>query len=167
MLRGEDVIVLLDLCGAEDPVTVRAVAARTLLPIANVQRSLRRLEEARLIAGRRPLRGNVAEFLRHALPYALPATPGGETRGVPTAWAAEPLASALTAPGPLPPVWADPAGTVRGLAVPPLHRVAPRLAVERPALGEQLALVDAIRMGEARTRTLATRLLFDRIGLGR
>ena len=166
MLRGEDVIVLLDLCDRDATRTVRAIAERTSLPIANIHRSLKRLEEARLIADdRTPLRANAAEFLRHALRYLAPVAPGRATRGTPTAWAAPPLNAELSSDDPLPPVWPDLAGTVRGAAVAPLHPYVPRAARANPELGEQLALVDAIRMGDARTRTLATTRLLERVGL--
>jgi hypothetical protein len=166
MLRGDDVIVLLDLLGGDDRPTVRVIAARTGLPLATVHRALGRLAAARLVDdARRPVRANVAEFLAHALRYLLPAVPGGEVRGTPTAWAAAPLAAEIAADDPLPPVWPDPDGGVRGLAVAPLHPAAVRAARTNPELAARLALVDAIRIGDARVRGVATRLLLARTGL--
>lgn len=55
----------------------------------------------------------------------------------------------------LPPVWPDPAGTVRGESFEPLHRAAPEAARRDPGLYELLALLDALRGGRARERKLA------------
>jgi hypothetical protein len=68
-------------------------------------------------------------------------------------------------PTDLPPVWPDPRGRQRGIAVTPLHPAVPVLARRDPKLAELLALVDAIRMGDARVRGLATKLLGQRLAL--
>lgn len=86
-----------------------------------------------------------------------------KTRGIPTAWAALPLADELAPPSDLPPVWPDPEGRQRGIAVAPLHPSVPKLARRDRDLVERLALIDAIRMGDARIRGLATKLLSTRL----
>ena len=133
---------------------------------------------SRPIAGRRPQvaaaglldalsrRVNVAqgeEFLVHGVKYVFPAVLGGETRGIPTAWAAPPLAEQLAPSNDLPPVWPDPRGDIRGIALEPLHDSAPEIARRDPALAERLALIDAIRLGDPRIRGLATKLLHERL----
>jgi hypothetical protein len=45
----------------------------------------------------------------------------------------------------------------------PLYPSAPAAALRSPALYEYLALFDALRMGNARERTLAEKLLEERI----
>jgi hypothetical protein len=88
----------------------------------------------------------------------------GETRGVPTAWATEPLIGRLASPpGELPPVWPDARGTARGLALLPIHDTAPAAARLNPVMAERLALVDALRLGDARVRGLAAELLTQRL----
>jgi len=61
------------------------------------------------------------------------------------------------------PVWPDPQGRQRGIAITPLHPAVPELARRDPELAERLALIDAIRMGDARIRGLAARLLGQRL----
>jgi hypothetical protein len=106
-----------------------------------------------------PVRPNLLEFIVHGVRYIWPATPGPVKRGVPTAFGAEPLASQLTvAPGEAP-VWALPTGNARGPTLSPLYRTAPQAALSDPGLHRLLALVDALRTGRARERTLAAKLM--------
>ncbi len=90
---------------------------------------------------------------------------GSGVRGVPTSWAAEPLKEELDEPGSLPPVWPYFEGTVRGLALEPLHPMVPKAALADPELWQRLALVDALRSNDsARIMQLAAKLLKERIG---
>lgn len=83
---------------------------------------------------------------------------------MPTAWAAEPLLGRIASqPGELPPVWPDAHAASRGLALRPLHQAAPEAARRDPQLGERLALVDALRLGDARTLGVAADLLSKRL----
>ncbi len=165
MLKGQDILVLLGLARSAGDWTVRSLAARLSYDVAGVQRALRRLEGAGLYdAGRRRInRSRAEEFLLHAVQYVFPEQPAGESRGLPTAWAAEPLASHIADASELPPVWPDPHGAVRGLAVEPLHRSVPSAARDDPYLAELLTLVDAVRIGDARVRGVASELLSARI----
>ena len=56
-------------------------------------------------------------------------------------------------------------GSVRGLALYPLYPSVPEAAARNPALGEMLALFDAVRGGNARERTLALSLLDERLAV--
>ena len=69
-----------------------------------------------------------------------------------------------SAPDDLPPVWPDAQAEGRGLALRPLHPAVPEAARRDPQLGESLALVDALRLGDARTRGVAAELLSKRVG---
>jgi len=106
-----------------------------------------------------PIRPNLLEFVLHGVRYIWPAVPGPVKRGVPTAFGAEPLASRLTAASGEAPVWAHPAGGARGPTLSPLYRTAPQAALADPALHRLLALLDALRAGRARERTLAAKLM--------
>jgi hypothetical protein len=103
------------------------------------------------------------EFLLHGVKYVFPAKLGSETRGIPTAWAAMPLAAQLAPVSELPPIWPHPAGETRGIAFEPLHPIVPEAALRDNALRERLALVDALRGGDARARGLAEDLLMERL----
>ena len=166
MLNGQDIVVLLKLAGQVEDWTVRSLEADLGIPRAGVHRSLQRLSAAGLydLERRRTNLSQAEEFLVHAVKYLFPPEMNGESRGVPTAWAAPPLADQLAPPSDLPPVWPDPQGRERGLAVTPLHPAVPELARRDPELAERLALVDAIRMGDARVRGLAAEILVQRLG---
>lgn len=162
MLRSVDLVVLLGLL--RNPAgkwTVRSLAGELYLPPATVQRALERLAVVRVFdAGRRRVNvGACEELFVHALRFVAPVVVGGETRGLPTAWAAPPLVGHLSGNDDLPPVWPDPLGEVRGLEVEPLHPRIVSLAQADAEMYELLALVDGLRVGDARVRALAVRLL--------
>jgi DNA-binding transcriptional MocR family regulator len=144
---------------------LRSLADRLGVKHSKVQRSIERLERAGLYdAQRRTIIPHAAdEFLLHALKYLHPIREGAPTRGVPTAWAALPLSDEIATPVELPPVWPDPHGTVRGLSVEPLDDALPCLATDWPEIAEMAALLDALRLGDARVRDAATRHLRERL----
>ena len=106
-----------------------------------------------------PVRPNLLEFILHGVRYVWPTTPGPVKRGVPTAFGAEPLASQLRAAPGEAPVWPHPTGNAKGPSLTPLYRSAPQAALTDPALHRLLALVDALRIGRARERSLAAKLM--------
>lgn len=112
---------------------------------------------------RHVIRSNLEEFLVHALPFLLPVEPGPVGRVIPTAWGAEPLRSLIVSGDDPPPVWPDPRGSGRGPQVAPVSELAPALAQGDRRLGEWFALIDGIRIGRARERTLAADELRKRI----
>ncbi|MCJ7602760.1 MAG: hypothetical protein MUO63_14840 [Desulfobulbaceae bacterium] len=109
---------------------------------------------------------NLEEFLIHGLKYVFWVKPGEMTRGMLTAYAAPPLdniiAQRWSSEEP-PLVWPDPEGEVRGMALEPLYKKAPKAAKKDNEFYELLALVDAIRSGRARERELAIKELEVRL----
>ncbi len=98
------------------------------------------------------------EFLLHGVRYSFPAIRTKRQRGVPTAHAAPVLRNVFDSDiDPL--VWPSPIGTVVGTALQPLIPSAALLASRHPALYDALALVDAIRVGNARDREVAGQML--------
>lgn len=94
--------------------------------------------------------------------YAFPASPGPIVRGMPTAYAAPPLAEKISSDE-LPPVWPDPNELVRGYSVEPLYSSVPVAVKCDSRFYELAALVDALRIGRARERNLAGEVLKERI----
>ncbi len=92
-----------------------------------------------------------------------PATQGGLSRGVPTGYAAYPLNEQIRPGSDPPPVWPWKKGTARGIAFHPLYPSVPDAAERIPALGELLALFDAVRGGSAREQAVALTLLEERL----
>lgn len=167
MLLPRDVLVALVLHTLDDPGRpYERLAKDTALASSTLQRSVKRLTDAGLLTpDRRVRRADLLEFLTHGVRYAYYASPGPPTRGMPTAHAAPPLNRQLA--GGETPVWPDPLGTARGYALEPLDKAAPEAARRNPALYELLALVDAIRVGQARERKLATQELNQRLAPGK
>lgn len=161
VLRGQDIVVLVRLLGVPPSVTIQWIADSLGSDIASVHRSLKRLEEVQLVLpDRRVAIPQAEEFLSHGLRYVFPARFKGESRGVETAWAAFPLSTKFALSDSPPPVWPHPGGQVRGIALEPLHPSVPAAALLDSELHERLALVDALRLSDARVRREASEALF-------
>ena len=102
-------------------------------------------------------------FVISGAPYAYPAVRGEATIGFPTSHAVPPLSEQIQPSAELPPVWPHQEGTLRGQGVLPLYENLPLAAVDDSKLYELLALFDALRIGQARERELAKKLLEQRL----
>jgi len=162
--RSLDVVVLLKLLIVAPGKTYAQLSQELGISASEIHAAVRRSMEAGLVGSdtRAPLRKPLEDYLLHGVRYAFPAMLGSISRGMPTAYAAPPLSAQITSDD-LPPVWPDPEGTVRGLALEPLYRTVPRAAKSDPKLYELLALVDALRVGRARERKLAEKELKQRL----
>lgn len=177
MLKAQDVLVLLKLVASHDPEpSFNRLAVELDMSPSEVHQAIQRARHAGLMTTEASKVGKhkksvtnqaLLEFLVHGLKYVFPAKRGGETRGMPTAHAAPPLAQKFVrvASRELPPVWPDPAGDVRGLEFLPLYRSVPIAAKRDAELYRLLALVDAIRGGRARERQLAQKELAKHLGV--
>lgn len=171
MVKKPDIYVLSGLLAHEGKWSYRSLADRLHVPHPVVQRALARAQEAGLYsADRRELHlPHFEEYAIHALRFVAPVQLGGVVPGIPAAWAAEPMASAIHSSGEEPPpVWPHAQGRVRGQAIEPLHSAAPEAVDAWPELGAILALLDSLRAGDSRVRQVAeellARLLLDRAG---
>jgi hypothetical protein len=166
-LKPQDIVVLLKLLVSSGRVLpFHQLAGQLAMSASEVHASVGRAMAARLVNMAsdhlQVTKAALKEFLLHGAKYAFPATLGATTRGVPTAYAAPPLATLVTQPDELPPVWPDPSGERRGTALYPLYPTVPQAARADPALYECLALFDALRSGAARERQIASQLLSDK-----
>ena len=162
MVKAPDIYVLAGLLAEDQQWSYRSLAERLRVPHSVVQRSLTRARGADLYsAERREVHvPHFEEFAIHALRFIAPAHLGPLMPGVPAAWAAEPMASAIRSSGEEPPpVWPYARGKVRGQAIEPLHASAPQAVDDWSDLGEILALLDSLRAGDARVRRVAGELL--------
>jgi hypothetical protein len=164
MLQPLDLLVALKLTVREEGVSsLEALSQEVGISTSSAFRAIKRATQAGLVTGeRKPKRGAILEFVIHGVRYVYYVTPGSLTRGVPTAHAAPPLSTLISASTDIP-VWPDPKGDTRGYAIEPLHKQAPVAARKDPKLYELLALVDAIRIGRARERNIAAEELRQRI----
>ncbi|MEO5881269.1 MAG: hypothetical protein ABIQ06_02545 [Caldimonas sp.] len=164
-LKPQDLYVVLALLSrAEPPASLYPdLAALTGLAVSAVHASLKRAAASRLVLfeQRKPvvLKAGLLEFLVHGARYAFPPVQGGLTRGVPTAYAAAPLNEVIAPSSDPPPVWPHAKGSVRGLALVPLYPSVPEAALKDARLHAALALLDALRMGQAREREAAQKAL--------
>ena len=168
VLKPQDLVVALKLfvLGPEK-LSYAALGKALYLSQFEVHAAVQRLIAARLatnIEGRiRPVVGSLQGFVTRGALYAYPPVRGAVTVGAPTAHGVAPLKDLVAGNTDLPPVWPDPKGKVRGQGLLPLYPTVPRAAHDDPRLYELLALFDALRIGQARERDLATRLLEERL----
>ena len=170
-LKPLDLLVCLELASAEgSPRTYQEIGRAVGLSASETNQAAQRAVRAGLLLASgdqaekpSPNAGALLEFLEHGVRYAFFAVPGKIVRGMPTAHSAPPLDKLIQADAELPLVWPDPEGSARGQSIEPLYKTVPSAARNNPRLYEMLALVDALRCGSARERTLAMRELEHRI----
>ena len=148
--------------------TYAALGAELGLTASETHAAVERAVAARLAikgADGKPevLRASLRSFVLHGARFCFPATQAGLSRGVPTGYAAFPLNEQIRPGSDPPPVWPWKKGTARGIALHPLYPSVPEAAERNPALGELLALFDAVRSGNAREQALAITLLEERL----
>ena len=173
LLKPLDVVVSVKAAVLSEPRwTIAQMAEHLGMDGAQVFRAARNAATAQLLiadpsASRRaysPNRSTLLELLIHGIKYMVVPARGPMTRGMPTAHAAPVMAERI-AQGPDPvPVWPTPDGSIRGESFEPLHRCVPVASARDDRFYAAMALVDAIRAGRARERTLATKLLREVIG---
>ena len=164
VLKPQDILVLLKLVALQEndwsynklavdlgmsPAEVHAAAKRALAAQLAVRK------DGRLVPNIR----NLSEFLVHGLRYVFVPEWGEMTRGMPTIFAAPPLNAVISPSAEPAPVWPDPEGEWRGSSFTPLYRSVPKAARADHSLYELLVLVDAIRGGKARERSIAIKEL--------
>ena len=171
MLKPQDILVsckLFTLGDAEWP--IRRLAGSLSISVGETHAAIERSKAAgvlgtprgRLNVGRRKF----FELVSVAMPQVYYAVRGSVETGVPTAMHAEPLRGVFSKDGrPIPLVWPYGLGSVKGESLLPLYPTVPRAVEHDPALHRLLALVDVVRVGDAKDRKLATDLL-ERMILG-
>ena len=166
ILKPQDILIMLKLVVRDGSDWSYPVLSHELsMSASEVHAGVKRAVAARLMDMQRkiPVKSNLLEFLIHGVKYAFPPDRGGLTRGMPTGYAAPPLKALIMQPDEPPPVWPDPEGTVRGYEFSPLFSAVPAACKVDPKLYEVLALVDAIRDGQARERKIAVKEIQSRI----
>lgn len=102
-------------------------------------------------------------FIEHGLRYVFPVKPAEIVRGIPTSFSAPVLQGKLMSGGDLIHVWPDAYGNRKGQSVTPLFKSVPGAVKKDPCLYEYLALIDAIRLGNAREVRLANEILREKV----
>lgn len=163
-LRPIDVPVALRLAQLPDA-TYQVLAENLGISTSTAHQAVERLTAAGIVLphARRVNRHHLLEFLEHGVRYAFPSQPGSRARGVPTAHAGPPLASEIAFDEAF--VWPSPDGAAYGETVDPLYDGAVDLPERCPPVYELLTLVDAVRVGRARERSLARSKLRAQLGV--
>jgi hypothetical protein len=168
VLKPQDLAVALKLVALKGERFAYAGLAKQLgLSQFEVHAAVQRLMVARLVVARdgviRPSLAALRTYVVKGAQYAYPPVRGELTIGVPTAHAAPPLKGRVQSPKESIAVWPHPDGTSRGEALLPLYEKLPLAALADPEFYELLALFDALRIGQAREREMAARLLEERV----
>ncbi len=107
------------------------------------------------------------EFIVYGLRYVFPASLGRVSRGIATSLGAPVLEGQLMSAGELVPVWPAAKGNTKGQAVEPLFSSVTYAVQKDAELYALLALVDAIRLGLPRERSLAIEMIQQRLEPGK
>ena len=165
VLQPIDIPVALSLC-LRPAQTFASLGAEIGISPSTAHQAVRRLIAAGLVFSRGGRHeANVAgleEFLTHGVRYAFPPERGRRQRGVPTAHSA-PVARDQLGDAMEPLVWPASRGKIAGTTLTPLAPAAAELFEDRADLYELLTLVDLLRVGTARDRGVASKLLADRL----
>jgi DNA-binding Lrp family transcriptional regulator len=167
-LKPQDLVVVLKLCTYEGPrPSIARIADQLDMSASEVHAAIQRARESHFLHGRelgeRPNKEAIREFLVHGLKYVFPPQRGELTRGIPTAYAAEPLKHLIAGGDEPVPVWPSPEGKIRGMSFEPLYKTVPAAAMRDVRLYELLALADALRDGRSRERKIAEKELVTRL----
>ena len=161
-LRPSDLVVACQLAIApHEQFTI--LAESTALSVGECHNAVRRLRLARLILAdeRRPSNEILCRFLIEGASFAFPPIVGAQTIGVPTAHSSPVFRAIVQSTQGF--VWPYADGAVRGQSLIPLFPGAPALSEWNQPLYELLTIIDAVRVGTTRVRTLAAELLRERL----
>jgi len=174
-LKSQDILILLKLVSLQqshsgmEPIeentprngSARGLAALTGIGKSEVNASINRSVSvglAKMSLTDRSMSVNkksLFEFIVYGLKFVFPAKPAELTRGIPTAFAAPVLNKKLFSSGDNIPVWPDANASKMGQSIEPLYKSVTFAIENDKTLYGYLALVDAIRIGNARESNLA------------
>ncbi len=164
-MRPQDVLVLIKIhLMGDQPWRYGDIAGMLSMSQSEVAEALHRSMQARLVddTKRKVFRASLFEFLVHGLTYVFPAQPGALVRGMATAHAAPPLADYFGEETDMF-VWPDESGTDRGQAISPLTENVLAACKKDPEFYAYMALLDTLRIGQAREREAAIKELQQRL----
>ena len=157
LMRPQDVVILLKKLTPEGRnMNGKELSDSLGISAAEISMAMERNRMAQLISADKK-RVNVLalkEFLVYGIKYCFPAPLRRIVRGTPTASSASPINQVIASNGNTV-VWKDSSGSVRGQSITPLFPSAVEASKKDPDLYALLAIVDALRIGNARERQVA------------
>lgn len=163
-MKPQDIVVLLKIIALNNDNWQQIPLAQSIkMSQSEVSQSVARSKYAGLLddSGKRVMRQALMDFLQYGLTVVFPVKPGAVVRGLPTAHSAAPLNKEISSGEEY--VWPYAKGHVRGHGIVPLYKSVPQAAIEDEKLYALLALADALRVGRAREKNLATKEMKSRI----
>jgi len=177
MMKSQDILILLKLVSLhQNPgvqpadFSVRSLAASTGISKTEISASLNRSFDVGLARHDRKNQLPVAnskillDFIISGIRYVFPANPGAVVRGMPTSFEAPGLEGLLSSVGEYHYVWPDSESSDSGQGIAALYKTAPLAGKKDAKLYQSMALVDAIRLGNAREVAIAKDALKKRLG---
>ena len=130
MLKPQDILILLKLVALNPaPWSYSELAKQLGMSASEVHAAIKRCLSAHLAIKQEqtitPNHRNLLEFLVHGMRYVFPPERGELTRGIATAYAAEPLKQQFAGSTEPPPIWPDAEGDTKGITLKPLYKSAP------------------------------------------
>lgn len=173
MLKAQDIVLLVKLLANPDHLSwpQHKLASHLCYSVSAVNPGIKRLKQSHLLCQGleenlyQPILAACEEFLISAVKYIYPGELGSITRGIATSYAAPVFGGQIITGNDAPPVWPHEQGKQRGLALKPLYHNIPNAVIEFPdqAFYDLLALIDALRVGRARERNLAEKMLKEKL----
>ncbi len=163
-MKPQDILLLLGIIRLKNDAWTQLPMAVSLgMSQSEVSEAVRRCKFAGLIdmKGKKVMKQAFMDFIEYGIKYVFPQRAGAIVRGVPTTHSAPPLSDIIISKESY--VWPYAKGTVRGQSIKPLYSSVPFAALRDAELHALLALVDAVRVGRARERSLALGELKKRI----
>jgi hypothetical protein len=163
-LKPQDVAILIKIIVLDlKPWSQETLAFELQMSQSEISQSLNRCRYASLLDAdkKKVNRFAFTEFLLHGMQYVFPQQPGPIVRGIPTAHSAPPLNDIINSQETF--VWPHHRGTERGQAVEPLYPAVVNASLTDNLFYEYMALIDALRVGRAREKEIAKKVLRKRI----
>jgi hypothetical protein len=154
-MRPQDIAILLKLIAIrEDQVGLISLANSLSISMSEISESLNRSHYAGLLDDRRKVkRQSFMDFLQYGISYVFPQHPGTLVRGIATAHSHPYIKKQLSSKENY--VWADIDGDIIGLAIEPLYKKQTEAVLKDEVFYKLLALVDILRVGRNREKTIA------------
>lgn len=164
-LKPQDVVIALKIVAKHrnTDFKIAELAHDLCISISETSMGLKRLKQAKLLASSHINLAALEEFIIHGIKYVFVPEIGGFTRGIPTSYGASILSKKLSIQGQPIPVWPHAEGNTSGYSFSPLFKKVPESILKYPdqKFYDLLALVDAIRHGQAREGNIAKKMIIN------
>jgi predicted transcriptional regulator len=162
-MKPQDVLLALIMIGSNEKLTQSELAKSSHLSSGEVNNAIRRLTRSHLLdpISKEIRRSSLLEFILHGIKYSYPTGLGAAARGIPTAWGHKLIKAQIASKDT--PVWPSVHGDTYGPSILPLYKNAVNVALKNKNVYNILALIDCIRIGKSREKSLAQKLLKELI----